>query len=796
MKRMILSLIIVALGAPIFAATVDIATGPLSFDQADHGFVARIPGALTESIGGKKMLPYLVYRFETPVERVEIVASEKVRLPGPLAIGRSLYRLSPGGAVPVVPPASSLVLPTARDFFVHLPGGDRRGTPVHEVLVYPLIPLSDTEALFIRAVRVSLKGAAVRPLASADGPLRSLIVVTSERTVASSLRFEEFVATKRRHGWTVDVATEAQYGADGLAGAKRAAAIREWLKGVYKKYGYVLLLGDPHPDSGDVPMLRTMVNEEEYDPSYHDVPTDFFYAELTTDWDSDGNGVYAQPSDKEFNFYWELVPGRIPVIGTGTVELDRILDRTIAYMAGDPSLAPHRRTALFPAAIPYYADQDGQYVPKMDGGYIVQYLESSFFSTHDDFNMVALVEKEGLDPSEFTGWGKLTAEDLVVAWNNGAGLVFWMGHGLPTMSVRSIWHHDNGDGIPSSYEISSEVFVAAYTTPQLPGDMASFVYMGSCLNGDVDEPYNLAYTMLRDTAVGVAASSQVSYGVIFSEYDPSQAQDVFAYGTVFSQAVLEGRSPALELAEYKKYWSSRSVLKTMKMEINYFGDPTLSSGVRACVSDTDCDDGLFCNGVERCHEGYCGLREAPIVCPAPSAVCRTAVCDEATKGCLTVSSMDGVPCGGEENKCFDRSVCRAGACEYEGATDCSLFDGPCARGECDPATGACRAVPENEGESCDDGYHCTTGDTCETGECVGDAVVCSETADCRYQVCDESAEGACIALQDLGQNGKACETTDGLDGYCSYGECVAAPEDKDKEGTTGGGGCSMTTIGR
>lgn len=795
MRHSILSLIIIGLCAPLFAATVDIATGPLSFDQAGQGVVPRVPGALTESIAGKKMLPYLVYRFETPVERVEIVDAEKVRLPGPLAVGRPLYRLSPGGAVPVTPPAASLTLPTVRDFSVRLPGGDRRGTPVHEVLVYPLIPLSDTEVLFIRTVRVSVKGAAVRPLATVDEPLRSLIIVTSERTVASSLRMEAFVEAKRRQGWTVDIATEAQYGAAGLTGAKRAVAIREWLRGVYQKYGYVFLIGDPHPDSGDVPMLRTMVNEDEPDPSYQDVPTDFFYAELTTDWDSDGNGIYAQPSDKEFNFYWELVPGRIPVVGKGTVDLDRILDRTIAYMAGDPSLSPHRRKALFPAAIPYYANQDGQYVPKMDGGYVVQYLQNSFFNAHDDFTMMALVEKEGLDPSEFTGWGTLSGEDLVAAWNQGFGLVFWMGHGLPTMSVRSIWHHDNGDGIPSTYEISSEVFVATYTSPQLPNDMPSFVYMGSCLNGDVDEPYNIAYTMLRDTAVGVAAASQVSYGAIFSGYDPSQAQDVFAYGTVFSQAVLEGRSPARELAEYKKYWSSRSVLKTMKMEINYFGDPTLSSGVRACASDEECDDGLFCNGIERCYEGYCGLREAPIVCPAPSGVCRAAVCDEATKGCVTVPRLDGAPCGGEENRCFERSVCRAGSCEYEGATDCSLFDGPCARGECDPATGACRAAPEKEGESCDDGYYCTTGDSCQDGACVGTAVVCAETAPCRYQVCDESAEGACVALQDLGQNGKPCAISGGIDGYCSYGECVASPEDKDKEKTPDGGGCSIVTLG-
>ena len=56
--------------------------------------------------------------------------------------------------------------------------------------------------------------------------------------------------------------------------------------------------------------------------------------------------------------------------------------------------------------------------------------------------------------------------------------------------------------------------------------------------------------------------------------------------------------------------------------------------------------------------------------------------------------------------------------------DCSALDGPCSRGTCDPATGACVREGMPEGTACDDGDPCTTGDVCTDLTCQGTTRIC------------------------------------------------------------------------
>ncbi|HOW51319.1 MAG TPA: C25 family cysteine peptidase [bacterium] len=790
--RPILLVLLTALTVLAEAATLDIETGPLSFRADTGGVIPILAGFSTESVGGKPMLPYRVHRFSTPVERVDILSSETLSLPASLQEGRYLYRLAPDGLLRVDPPAALRVLPTRENFHRTLFAGDRRGEPVHEFRWYPVVRGPNGGYIHIKKIRLHFADALRPRLLPADQELpRKLLLLTSNETLARSTQLSPYVEAKRRSGWTVDIATEDQFGADGLTGTKRAVAIREWLKTVYKKYGYLLLLGDPRPEMGDIPMLRTYANNDEPEVSYHDVPTDFFYGELTNDWDSNDNGQYAESEDGFLGFNWELLVGRIPVYAGGMAKVDRILERTIAYMAEDPGAADYRRKALFPAGIPYYENQDGMGNDKMDGGYVVRQMLDTFFSGRSDLTTRALVEKEGLAPSEFTDWGILESDQVVNEWNDGYGLVYWLGHGLSKGAYRTIWTGDNGDGVPSSYELSSPSFIDSGLADALPADRAAFVYMGSCLNGDVDEPDNIATAMLYQTAVGVVAASQVSYGGIWPEYEPEYAQDVFAYGTVFTRAVLEGKSPARVLADQKILWTSDSVMKTIKLELNYFGDPTLTNGLRTCTQNDECDDGLFCNGVEECRAGWCALASPPPACSAAENECAEMVCDEESRACVTVAKKDGVSCTEGSDKCFTNYLCKAGVCVAQDPVDCSDIEGLCIRGACDPATGQCEVEAINEGESCDDGLYCTVDTVCSAGECVGADRSCEETAPaCRKVQCDEGTQ-SCISLQDLSQNSLSCQSDTGI-GSCSYGECVISEENKVSEAEDrSDNGCAM-----
>ena len=62
--------------------------------------------------------------------------------------------------------------------------------------------------------------------------------------------------------------------------------------------------------------------------------------------------------------------------------------------------------------------------------------------------------------------------------------------------------------------------------------------------------------------------------------------------------------------------------------------PTTTTTVFAeCTNDIDCDDNLFCNGVERCAEGICIAGDDP---------CQTGqTCKEAQKRCVTIKRKTG-----------------------------------------------------------------------------------------------------------------------------------------------------------
>ncbi|MCP4249428.1 MAG: hypothetical protein GY778_20490 [bacterium] len=113
-----------------------------------------------------------------------------------------------------------------------------------------------------------------------------------------------------------------------------------------------------------------------------------------------------------------------------------------------------------------------------------------------------------------------------------------------------------------------------------------------------------------------------------------------------------------------------------------------------CAADAECDDGLFCNGVEVCLAGTCEAGTDP--CPGQT-------CDETGDACADCSvdaeCDDGDPC--TEN---DR--CSGGIC-IATPVDCSHLDNACNVGTCNPNTGTCIATPvDSDGDGtadCNDG---------------------------------------------------------------------------------------------
>ncbi|MFX1256178.1 MAG: C25 family cysteine peptidase, partial [Promethearchaeota archaeon] len=190
----------------------------------------------------------------------------------------------------------------------------------------------------------------------------SYVIITTNAIEANSQKLDDFVRYKQALGFTVQVITEDDYGS--ATGKQRALNIRSWLQSHYvtDSIEYVLLIGNPDPDQedmsdsyGDVPMLMCWPRRSASD-SYKESPTDYFYADLTGNWDSDTDTYYGEyGEDSGVDFAAEVYVGRIPVYNAEYSTLDTILQGTIDHHVNAGS---EKTNVLLPMAISNYANED------------------------------------------------------------------------------------------------------------------------------------------------------------------------------------------------------------------------------------------------------------------------------------------------------------------------------------------------------------------------------------------------------------------------------------------------------
>lgn len=165
------------------------------------------------------------------------------------------------------------------------------------------------------------------------------------------------------------------------------------------------------------------------------------------------------------------------------------------------------------------------------------------------------------------------------------------------------------------------------------------------------------------------------------------------------------------------------------------------AGPPGCTSDTECDDGLACNGMERCDPGGTCLPGTPPVCDDGIACTRS----ECVEGSGCVHTPDdalcpaGQSCGatGCVSACSE-SPCRLTSpqCGCPSGQGCYLSGG--ARG-CAAAGTAAEGTPCTIPDSCQPGLVCLNVSTTSTpvnqcsrfcasdGDCVGDGSLCTYT---------------------------------------------------------------------
>jgi len=334
-------------------------------------------------------------------------------------------------------------------------------------------------------------------------------IITTNAVVSGSSSLSNFITHLQNRGFTVTTVTETQYGA--ATGQQRAINIRNWLAANYVslEVQYVLLIGDPDPDDpsdggdsfGDIPMMMCFPNGS---ASLTDAtPTDYFYADLTGNWDSDGDGYYGEYGQDNVDFGPEVYVGRIPVYGADYTTLDNILNKSINYNGANKSI-------MLPMAISNYANENGMGYSRTDGLDLPQYVITNI-ADPNGYTSYVMYEREGINPVPTTAYGynaPTSNTNLLSEWAKDYGIVFWWGHGNYPFVTRKVWISDDGDGVPETSEMN---WPPLLQSSDVVADTDTFTYQCSCLNGQPEHSDNLQYALLKQGAICTVSASRVSW---------------------------------------------------------------------------------------------------------------------------------------------------------------------------------------------------------------------------------------------------------------------------------------------
>ena len=263
------------------------------------------------------------------------------------------------------------------------------------------------------------------------------------------------------------------------------------LEYVTAPYTYLLLIGDT--DLIPIAHLTPEPNGNET------VPSDFYYSDLSSDFDSDNDGRLGE-YDSGMDFTPELFVGRIPWNDTASVS--QICTRIAAFDAEDFAW---KRKALLPAAMLNYASEETGF-ERTDGATFMEYCKSNILR---DYQTTTLYEQAGLLPSYPSDY-TLQADTLAnLISNQSWGIVSWSAHGSPTSTARKVWMNDwNNNNIPEPQELNWFSLINLSTFNNLSNQDGSVYFCASCNNGMLDYTQTSLgeWLILKKAVAGIAAT--------------------------------------------------------------------------------------------------------------------------------------------------------------------------------------------------------------------------------------------------------------------------------------------------
>ena len=351
------------------------------------------------------------------------------------------------------------------------------------------------------------------------------VIITTTAIQSSSTKLSAFIAHKQSQGFNVQVITESIWG--GGSGDSAANNIRAWLASNYitEDILYVLLIGNPHPGTGDVPMKMCI----------SDHPTDYFYAELTADWDKDGDGIFGESGD-EVEKYFEVYTGRIPYYGN-IGDTDAILQKIIDYE--NATDVDWRRNVILPM-VPL-----DDVTPSYHLGEQIKHnlLEPEAVSSDRIYDKTYGV----IPPPEYIRSEAYPAD----VWSRGTyGLTVWMTHG---------WSQ-GASGIISTGDV-----------PNLDDSHPTATWQGSCTNGEPENSNNLAYAILKNGGIATLGATRLSWYYV-GQTNFTNTSSIGGLGYQYALRLVERQACGQALYDTKEamsFWAQNYYV------FNLYGDPSV-----------------------------------------------------------------------------------------------------------------------------------------------------------------------------------------------------------------------------
>ena len=379
--------------------------------------------------------------------------------------------------------------------------------------------------------------------APASGP--RYLVVTS-KAVIDAHALDEFIAYKRFLGYNMLVRTVEDLGGAGnvLRDNIRAYEKQLWSESAGLKY--VLLIGS----DATVPFLKSnpfgrdvfyagsqsftdMCGFQPTGPNTCGWPSDWYYVDLASNWDSNGDGVVGEsfwPDPSSGAVKRDDPPAFHPDVYLGRLQMDDpVLIKSVlaTIMAFERDGGAWKANALLAAAMSNYDstgwtpadDPNGQYVvagAKTDNGASMEMMWTDILQPQG-FSRVRLYEKEHLpghpEPSSYAVDAALTHQNLSAQWSGrDYGLIKLAAHGSTDGVGRLVWNMDyiDDDKVQhptepicwpdcnppnqkkSYFELSFAHFVdkgAAAPPATLTGKPA-LIMVNACSTGDAYRPNN------------------------------------------------------------------------------------------------------------------------------------------------------------------------------------------------------------------------------------------------------------------------------------------------------------------